>query len=42
MQTLEEALETLGELLGERGCSYDVVAIGGGSLLLLGLITRRS
>lgn len=38
--TLTEALETLGELLTERGHVVEVVAIGGGSLLLLDLIKR--
>jgi hypothetical protein len=38
--SLPEALEALGELLGDRGHRYEVVAIGGGSLLLLGLIER--
>jgi hypothetical protein len=38
--TLEEALLTLGELLQTRGQRFEVVAIGGGSLLLLGLIRR--
>jgi len=37
---MEEALKTLGILLHERECYYEVVAIGGGSLLLLGLISR--
>lgn len=37
---LEEALTTLGELLQDRGEAYDVVVIGGGALLLLGLIER--
>jgi hypothetical protein len=38
--TLTEALETLGELLADRGHAIEVVAIGGGSLLLLDLIKR--
>jgi len=37
---LEEALTTLGEHLQDRGAAYDVVVIGGGALLLLGLIER--
>ena len=37
---LEEALETLGELLAERGHSVGVLVIGGGSLLLLGFVER--
>lgn len=39
-EQLEEALETLGELLQERGQSIGVLAVGGGSLLLLGLVQR--
>lgn len=38
--TLEEALEMLGQLLFDRGHHYEVVAIGGGGLLLIGLIDR--
>jgi hypothetical protein len=37
---LERALEVLGELLADRSLSFEVHAIGGGSLLLLGLIDR--
>jgi hypothetical protein len=37
---LEEALQTLGDLLDERGQHVGVLVIGGGSLLLLGLIER--
>lgn len=37
---LEESLQTLGELLAERGHGFEVVAIGGGGLLLLGIIDR--
>lgn len=39
-ERLEEALETLGELLGERGQHIGVLVIGGGSLLLLGFVER--
>ncbi len=39
-KSLEAALEVLGELLTDRGDRVEVVAIGGGSLLLLGLIER--
>ncbi|MEE8409737.1 MAG: hypothetical protein V3T05_09040 [Myxococcota bacterium] len=38
--TLEQALQTLGELLDDRGHPAEVVAIGGGSLLLTGFIER--
>ncbi len=38
--TLEEALVMLGQLLADRGYHFDVVAIGGGGLLLIGLIDR--
>ncbi len=37
---LEESLAILGESLAERGVSFEIVAVGGGSLLLLGLISR--
>lgn len=37
---LEEALETLGELLAERGQEVGLLVIGGSSLLLLGYIDR--
>ena len=37
---LEQALEVLGDLLADRGHYYEVVAIGGGGLLLLGQIER--
>jgi hypothetical protein len=37
---LEEALTTLGEVLAGRGLAYEVVAVGGGSLLLRGIIER--
>jgi hypothetical protein len=39
---LEHALELLGELLMEEGSYYEVVAIGGGSLLLLNQIERST
>ena len=38
--TLEGALTLLGQLLQDRGQRFRVVAIGGGSLLLIGLIDR--
>ena len=38
--TLERALEVLGQLSKDRGCHYEIVAIGGGSLLLLGQLAR--
>lgn len=37
---LEEALQLLGQLLADRHEPFDVVAIGGGGLLLIGLIER--
>ena len=37
---LEESLAVLGESLAERGVTFEIVAVGGGSLLLLGLISR--
>ena len=40
LDRLEEALETLGELLAERGHSVAILVIGGGSLLLLGFVQR--
>lgn len=38
--SLQEALAILGELLADRKLHYEVVAIGGGGLLLLGLLSR--
>jgi hypothetical protein len=38
--SLEEALATLGEVLESRGLTFEVVAIGGGALLLLGVLER--
>lgn len=38
--TLNQALDTLGQLLASRGYHYEVVAVGGGGLLLLGHIIR--
>ena len=40
--TLEQALDMLGQLLADRGSHYEVVAIGGGSLLLLGQVVRMT
>jgi len=37
---LEEALQALGAVLRQRGLSFELVAIGGSSLMLLGLINR--
>lgn len=37
---LEHALANLGELLESRGQSFELVAVGGSSLMLLGLISR--
>lgn len=39
---LHEATTLLGELLSERGQSFEVLAIGGGALLLLGLSKRAT
>ncbi len=39
---LESALKILGQLLADRGHHYEIVAIGGGSLLLLKLIERTT
>jgi len=38
--TLERAVALLGTVLRDRGLTYELVAIGGGSLLLLGWSTR--
>ncbi len=38
--SLKSALETLGEVLDDRALSAEVVVVGGGSLLLLGLLER--
>lgn len=40
--SLDEALTVLGQLLADRGYYYEIVAIGGGSLLLLGQIDRTT
>ena len=40
--TLEEALMVLGQLLADRDLYYEIVAIGGGSLLLLRQIERTT
>jgi hypothetical protein len=37
---LEGALDLLGRVLQQRGLSYDLVAVGGSGLLLLGIIER--
>lgn len=41
-ESLEDPLAVLGELLTDRGNEVEAVAIGGGSLLLLGLIEPKS
>ena len=41
-QTLPQALRALGELLESRGLRFEVVAIGGSALVLLGLIDRAT
>ena len=38
--SLRQALATLGVLLADRGLVFEIVAIGGGGLLLLGVIRR--
>ena len=40
--TLEQALSVLGQLLEDRELYYEIVVIGGGSLLLLQLIERTT
>jgi hypothetical protein len=37
---LQQALDLLGRVLQQRGLTYDLVAIGGSGLLLLGIIKR--
>jgi hypothetical protein len=37
---LDEALATLGEVLEARGLTYEIVAVGGSALMLLGLVAR--
>ncbi len=39
---LETALAALGKLLQDRNLDYQVVAIGGGGLLLVGLMIRTT
>ncbi|MEN0068084.1 MAG: DUF6036 family nucleotidyltransferase [Myxococcota bacterium] len=39
---LDEALTALGEILADRGETFDIVVIGGGALLLLGLVERAT
>jgi len=38
--TLNGALEVLGSYLSDKGLKYEIVAIGGGALLLLGCVIR--
>lgn len=38
--SLRQALSTLGVLLNDRGVAFEIVAVGGGGLLLLGVIRR--
>lgn len=40
--SFDEPLSVLGQLLEERGLRYELLAIGGGALQLLGLITRST
>ena len=39
-EALEEALATLGAVLQEQRTPYELLAVGGSGLLLLGLINR--
>ena len=39
-RALDSALEALGAYLSDKGLKFEVVAIGGGALLLLGCIIR--
>jgi Nucleotidyltransferase of unknown function (DUF6036) len=39
-ESLERALGALGQVLKQRGLEYDLVAVGGSGLMLLGLIER--
>ena len=41
-ENLEEALETLGEVLQDRGQSVGLLVVGGSGLLLLGLVSRAT
>ena len=41
-ETLEEALSVLGAVLEDRELEYSILAVGGGSLMLLGLIGRAT
>src|SRR5713101_9436449 len=40
VEGLEQALRSLGAVLESRALSYEVLVVGGSSLLLLGVITR--
>jgi Nucleotidyltransferase of unknown function (DUF6036) len=40
VEALERALQSLGAVLESRGLSYEVLVVGGSSLLLLGVIRR--
>lgn len=40
--SFDEPLSVLGQLLEERALRYELLAIGGGALQLLGLITRST
>ena len=40
IESLEEALKTLGAVLKDKGTPFELLAIGGSGLLLLGLIDR--
>ena len=40
LDSLDEALQVLGELLEDRGLRFDLALVGGGALLLVGAISR--
>ena len=42
MLPIDEALQALSETLRARGLEYELVAVGGSSLVMLGLITRAT
>ena len=42
LEEIESALRTLGAILQDRGTPFDLLIVGGGDLLLLGLIDRAT